>query len=151
MDKIRNQVTRQVSDSLLAYVNLSRVYNEIDDQIARTLKRYMLTTAQFQVLSQLWVNPEGLTQNQITAKLQWTKGNTSGVLGRMIDKDYVSRESVPEDRRFHRVILTHKGRNLADKVTPRIETMITNRFDDILSVRERRMLKEIMTKTMQSI
>ena len=151
MELLKNQVRRKVSDSLLAWVNLSRVEAAIQSELAQTYKRFNLTSPQFEVLAILWVNPDGLTQKEITEKLQWSKGNTSGVLLRMVEKEFISRESPPEDKRFHMVNLTHKGRNLADKIIPRIEREVTEKFESILSVRERRMLKEILIKTFESI
>ena len=151
MKLLKNQVRRKVSDSLLAWVNLSRVEAAMQAILAQTYKRFNLTSPQFEALAILWVNPDGLTQKEITEKLQWSKGNTSGVLRRMVEKEFISRERPPEDKRFHRVNLTHKGRNLADKIIPRIEGEVTDKFESILSVRERRMLKEILIKTFESI
>ena len=151
MELLKNQVRRKVSDSLLAWVNLSRVEAAMQAILAQTYKRFNLTSPQFEALAILWVNPDGLTQKEITEKLQWSKGNTSGVLRRMVEKEFISRERPPEDKRFHRVNLTHKGRNLADKIIPRIEGEVTDKFESILSVRERRMLKEILIKTFESI
>ena len=66
---------------------------------------------------------------------------------RMVEKHILSRETVIEDKRFHKVILTNKGRNLSDKIIPQIERIINDQLETILSVRERRMLKEILSKT----
>ena len=151
MELLKNQVRRKVSDSLLAWVNLSLVEAAMQSELAHTYKRFNLTAPQFEALAILWVNPDGLTQKEITEKLQWSKGNTSGVLLRMVEKEFISRESPPEDKRFHRVNLTHKGRNLADKIIPRIEREVTDKFESILSIRERRMLKEILIKTFEGI
>jgi len=56
-----------------------------------------------------------------------------------------------EDKRFHKVILTHKGRNLSDKIIPQIENIISDLFVSILSVRERRMLSEILAITFDGL
>lgn len=147
MKLFKNQVRRNLNDSLLAWKNISRIESAMQIKLAKQYKRFNLTLPQYEVLALLWVNPEGLTQKEITEKLQWSKGNTTGVLVRMVEKDFLSRETVIEDKRFHKVILTHKGRNLSDKIIPQIERIITDQLESILSVRERRMLKEILSKT----
>lgn len=151
MKLFKNQVRRNLNDSLLAWKNLSRIESAMQIKLAEQYKRFNLTLPQYEVLALLWVNPEGLTQKEITEKLQWSKGNTTGVLVRMVEKDFLSRETVIEDKRFHKVILTHKGRNLSDKIIPQIERIITDLLESILSVRERRMLKEILSKTFDGL
>ena len=147
MKLVKNQVRRNLNDSLLSWKNISRIESAMQIKLAKQYKRFNLTLPQYEALALLWVNPEGLTQKEITEKLQWSKGNTTGVLVRMVEKDFLSRETVIEDKRFHKVILTHKGRNLSDKIIPQIERIITDQLESILSVRERRMLKEILSKT----
>lgn len=151
MQLFKNQVRRNLNDSLLAWKNLSRIESAMQTRLAEQYKRFNLTKPQYEVLALLWVNPEGLTQKEITEKLQWSKGNTTGVLVRMVEKDFLSRETVIEDKRFHRVILTHKGRNLSDKIIPQIENIISDLFVSILSVRERRMLSEILAITFDGL
>ncbi len=151
MKLFKNQVRRNLNDSLLAWKNLSRIESTIQTKLAEQYKRFNLTQPQYEVLTLLWVNPEGLTQKKITEKLQWSKGNTTGVVVRMVEKEFVSRETMLDDKRFHKVILTHKGRNLSDKMIPQIENIISDLFNSILSVRERRMLKEILIKTYDNL
>ena len=147
MKLFKNQVRRNLNDSILAWKNLSRIESAMQSKLAKQYKRFNLTKPQYEVLALLWVNPDGLTQKEITRKLQWSKGNTTGVLVRMVEKEFVSRETMLDDKRFHKVILTHKGRNLSDKIIPQIENIISDLLNSILSVRERRMLKEILSKT----
>ena len=147
MKLFKNQVRRNLNDSILAWKNLSRIESAMQSKLAKQYKRFNLTKPQYEVLALLWVNPDGLTQKEITRKLQWSKGNTTGVLVRMVEKEFVSRETMLDDKRFHKVILTHKGRNLSDKIIPQIESIISDLLNSILSVRERRMLKEILSKT----
>ena len=151
MQLFKNQVRRNLNDSLLAWKNLSRIESAMQAKLSEQYKRFNLTRPQYEVLALLWVNPEGLTQKEITEKLQWSKGNTTGVLVRMVEKDFLSRETVIEDKRFHKVILTHKGRNLSDKIIPQIENIISDLFVSILSVRERRMLSEILAITFDGL
>ena len=147
----KDQVSRKKSDSLIAWINISRFEATMQVQLSQSYNKFNLTQPQFEIIALLWVNPEGLSQKEITERLQWTKGNTSGVLVRLVEKEFVSREILQEDKRIHRVILTHKGSNLADKIVPLIEKEISNKFDSILSVRERRMLKEILIKSFENI
>jgi len=151
MKLIKNQVRRNLNDSLLAWKNISRIESAMQTKLADQYKRFNLTKPQYEVIALLWVNPEGLTQKEITEKLQWSKGNTTGILVRMVEKDFLSRETVIEDKRFHKVILTHKGRNLSDKIIHQIENMISDLFESILSVRERRILKEILAITFEGL
>lgn len=151
MQLSKDQVSRSKSDSLLAWTNISRINTANQIKLAKSYHKFNLTQPQYEIIALLWVNPEGLSQKAITERLLWTKGNTSGVLVRLLDKEFVSREILQNDKRIHRIILTHKGRNLADKIVPLIENEISNRFDSMLSVRERRMLKEILIKTFENI
>jgi len=151
MELSKNQVSRKKSDSLIAWTHISRIEASMQVLLSKSYQKFNLTQPQFEIIALLWVNPEGLSQKEITKRLLWTKGNTSGVLVRLVEKEFVSREILQEDKRVHRVILTHKGRNLADKIVPLIEKEVSNKFDSILSVRERRILKEVLVKSFENI
>ena len=74
MELPKNQVKRKVSDALLAWVNLGRIERALQGKLASFYEKFNLTQSQFEVLSLLWVNPDGLSQKEITERLQWSKG-----------------------------------------------------------------------------
>ena len=71
-----------------------------------------LSIPQFDVISTL-TEEEGVTQQELAARLYVTKGNVSGLIDRMAEAGLVERRATPGDRRARAIHLTPHGRVLA--------------------------------------
>jgi MarR family transcriptional regulator, organic hydroperoxide resistance regulator len=64
------------------------------------------------VLSTL-TEAQGLTQQELAARLYVTKGNVSGLIDRLDEAGLVERRAIPGDRRSYALHLTPEGERLA--------------------------------------
>jgi DNA-binding MarR family transcriptional regulator len=71
---------------------------------------------------------DGLTQNQLAARLRLEKSTVSRLVGQLADRGWVEREPHPTDGRAVRLHLTERGARVADE----IEEARRRRFADLL-------------------
>lgn len=100
------------ADPMRVWLRVARLQQRLSSALAAELRAIGLSIPQFDVLSTL-TEGEGVTQQDLAARLYVTKGNVSGLLDRMEEAGYVERRAIPGDRRSHAVHLTFRGRDLA--------------------------------------
>jgi DNA-binding MarR family transcriptional regulator len=80
--------------------------------------RWEISPSQFNVLNLASLNPEGLTQTELSRKLIMHRSNITGLVDRLEERALVRRRSEPGDRRAWRVSLTKKGERLVAEIQP---------------------------------
>jgi DNA-binding MarR family transcriptional regulator len=108
---------------LRAWVQLVRTFYRIQRRIVLTLNEHDVTLPQFDVLATLRFG-EGLTQQELAARLLVTKGNVCGVLDRLEALSWVERRPDPKDRRANRLYLTPAGRKKVDQLLPAHDSLV---------------------------
>src|ERR1019366_6324718 len=88
--------------------NASRVFFE----------RWDLSPSQFNVLNLLHLNPDGLSQTDLSRQLIMHRSNLTGLVDRLEKRGLVARHEVAADRRGYSVVLTAAGRLWRD-ILPR--------------------------------
>ena len=89
--------------------------------VERTLRSrfthdFQSSLPRYDVLTALAQFPDGLTMGQVARKLMVTKGNITGVIGRLESNGYIVRSTSAEDRRVQLVRLTDEGRELWERM-----------------------------------
>jgi DNA-binding MarR family transcriptional regulator len=84
----------------------------------RLFRPYGLTGAQYNVLSVLSGQANGMSQRELSEVLVVDRSNVTGLLDRMEKAGWVLRADDPTDRRVYRVSLTAAGQKLWAKVHP---------------------------------
>lgn len=103
-------------EGFLTWLQVVRCYQKASRRLSERLLPLDLSNAQLDVLANLLAGPdEGLTQEQLGQRLLVTKGNVSGMLDRLGERNLVERRPHPEDRRSKLVHLTPPGRDVAEK------------------------------------
>jgi DNA-binding MarR family transcriptional regulator len=97
---------------LRAWFRFIRLSRRVTAAVAGELREIGLSIPQFDVLSTL-SEQEGLTQQELAARLYVTKGNVSGLIDRLVEAGLVERRPIPGDRRSHALHLTRVGAELA--------------------------------------
>lgn len=100
------------ADPLRVWFRFIRLGRHVTAAVAAELRELGLSIPQFDVLSTL-SEREGLTQQDLAARLYVTKGNVSGLIDRLVEAGLVERRPIPEDRRSHALHLTPMGAELA--------------------------------------
>ena len=111
----------------MAWFRLARVYEKVQQESARHLRRFGLTVAQFDVLAQVG-SAEGLSQQDLAERLLVTKGNVCGLIDRLERAGLVVRQADRADRRVNRLALTPAGRRLYAETIPAQEALIADIF-----------------------
>ncbi len=84
---------------------------------ARFFAPFKTTDIQFNILMILKnSDQEGISQQELSEKLVVTKSNVVGLVDRMEKQGLVERRPHPTDRRFNRIVITKKGKELVEKV-----------------------------------
>jgi len=89
--------------------NASRVFFE----------RWDLSPSQFNVLNLLHLNPDGLSQTDLSRQLIMHRSNLTGLVDRLEKRGLVARQEVAADRRAYRVVLTATGTRRLRDILPR--------------------------------
>jgi DNA-binding MarR family transcriptional regulator len=74
---------------------------------------------------------EGISQQELAARLYVTKGNISGLVDRLVASGLVERRSLQSDRRSHAIHLTPAGRELARKGIEAQQAFVADTFGRI--------------------
>lgn len=87
------------------------VHGTVFARLNRAMGReFGITLTKFDVLTQLFRNPEGMTQGKLSRHLKVTGGNVTGLVRRLSGEGLVTRYMSPEDRRAFVVQLTVRGK-----------------------------------------
>jgi DNA-binding MarR family transcriptional regulator len=81
--------------------------------------RWDLSPSQFNVLNLLHLQPEGLSQTDLSRQLIMHRSNLTGLVDRLEKRGLVARQDVAADRRAYRVVLTAAGSRLLRDLLPR--------------------------------
>jgi DNA-binding MarR family transcriptional regulator len=99
-------------DALRVWFRLIRLHTRSRLAVANRLRAFDLSVPQCDVLTTL-TEREGLSQQELAARLYVTKGNISGLIDRLVANGLVERRALAGDRRSHAIHLTPAGRELA--------------------------------------
>jgi DNA-binding MarR family transcriptional regulator len=102
---------------LEAAVALVLAGEKIVRRAEQTLGEHGVTLPQFDVLSNLLMH-DGLTQQELAARLQVTKGNVCGLLDRLEKLGWVVRRPDEKDGRVNRLSITPAGRERVEMLRP---------------------------------
>jgi len=102
------------ADAVRVWFRLLRLQTRINLSITALVREIGLSVPQCDVLTTL-TEREGISQQDLAARLYVTKGNISGLIDRLEAAKLVERRSIEGDRRSHAIFLTPQGRTLAEK------------------------------------
>ena len=124
-------IDRSANESFLQVVReLARAYQAFSAYSEAHVRQFDLTPAQFDVIATLG-NTNGLCMGELGEKTLITKGTLTGVIDRLIHKQLVCRETLPENRRSVIVQLTPEGQEVFDRVFPAHIAHLKTRFDKL--------------------
>ena len=105
------------------WLAMARCHAKVEALLAASVRALDLTLAQHDTLMNLR-HQDGLSQQELAERLLVTKGNLTGMLGRMEERGWVERRRDPQDARVKRVCLTEEGRALAERAFDRQRMLI---------------------------
>ncbi|MES5894648.1 MULTISPECIES: MarR family transcriptional regulator [Bacillus cereus group] len=126
----------------LIWLRLIRFTNQSNQMSNEFLKRFDLTTAQFDVLMQIRIY-QPLTQMELAEKVTVTQGGISRMLTRLEKEGYIIRK---QDWKTKMISLTEKGETVLERALPEQLAFQSSFFDDVLNEEEQKILYALMTK-----
>lgn len=110
-----------------AWLHVLRTYVMIDRLIEQQLRPFGLTHPQFGLLNEL-ARSHGPTQQECSHALFTDKANLSGIVDRLGRMGMVERLADPADRRYNRVYLTARGREILGAANAEVEAILHEAF-----------------------
>jgi len=121
----------------LSWLRLARVFQRVEQLSAEHLKRWALSSAQFDVLVQVG-RAEGITQQDLASALLVTKGNICQLLDRMERDGLVRRVSYG---RSNRLFLTDTGFRTFSEALPAQEAAIDGMLSSLTRTDQLQLLR----------
>jgi DNA-binding MarR family transcriptional regulator len=118
------------NDALRVWFRLMRLQTRARMAISNRLRELDLSVPQCDVLTTL-TEREGVSQQELAARLYVTKGNISGLIDRLVASGLVERRTLAGDRRSHAIHLTPAGRDLARRGIEMQKAFVDQTFGQI--------------------
>ncbi|OLP53848.1 MarR family transcriptional regulator [Rhizobium rhizosphaerae] len=104
----------------------------ISQEIRRRLRReFGATLPQFDILSQLYRENDGLRLGELSKRTMVTNGNITGLVERLETEGLLVRERLPDDRRVIVACLTDKGRTTFQAMAEAHENWLKDMMADV--------------------
>ncbi|MDQ0089045.1 DNA-binding MarR family transcriptional regulator [Paenibacillus anaericanus] len=126
----------------LIWLRLIRFTNQSNQMSNEFLKRFDLTTAQFDVLVQIRVY-QPLTQMELADKATVTQGGISRMLVRLEKEGYIVRK---QDWKTKTISLTAKAESILEQAMPEQLAFQSSFFDEVLNKEEQETLYSLMKR-----
>ncbi|MEO4054661.1 MarR family transcriptional regulator [Solibacillus sp. CAU 1738] len=126
----------------LTWLRMMRFTNQSNHLSNEFLKRFELTTAQFDVLIQIKTYAP-LTQSELAEKVTVTQGGISRMLARLEKEGLIERK---QNWKTKTISLTHKGEQMIDTATPHQLNFQSSFFEEVLTENELKTLYTLMSK-----
>ena len=126
----------------LTWIRMMRFTTQSNQLSNEFLKRFHLTTAQFDVLIQIKTYAP-ITQSQLAEKVTVTQGGMSRMLARLEKEGLIERK---QNWKTKTISLTSKGEQMIDAATPSQLHFQSSFFEEVLSAEEIKSLYIAMTK-----
>ncbi len=126
----------------LIWLRLMRFTNQSNQLSNEFLKRFDLTTAQFDVLVQIQTY-QPLTQSDLAEKVTVTQGGISRMLTRLEKEGYIIRK---QDWKTKTISLTEKAEAVLEEAIPAQLAFQTSFFEDVLTKEEEKTLYKLITR-----
>lgn len=126
----------------LTWIRMMRFTTQSNQLSNEFLKRFDLTTAQFDVLIQIKTYAP-ITQSQLAEKVTVTQGGMSRMLARLEKEGLIERK---QKWKTKTISLTAKGEQMIDAATPSQLHFQSSFFEEVLTDEEMKTLYTVMTK-----
>ena len=130
-----------------ALMELLRTADTVWDASRIFFERWDLSPSQFNVLNLLRLNPDGLSQTDLSRQLIMHRSNLTGLVDRLEKRGLVARREVAADRRAYSVVLTAAGTRLLREILPRYYEEATRVWDRLPARRATELIADLQQVT----
>lgn len=141
-------MNEKVSDAVTtAWIRLVRARHQVVSAVEGDGKAAgVLPMEQYDVLWELERAPEGRRPYELEQRLLFAQYNLSRLIDRMVEAGLVRKESCPEDKRGHVLMITEAGRKARKATWPSYAKAINRHVGDKLSEAEAERLAALLGK-----
>lgn len=104
------------------------IYGDLNAALS---ENFGLSVAKFDVLAQLYRQPEGVSMGDLSKHLRVSNGNVSGLITRLRLDGLVTRQVTKTDRRSFLASLTDKGRNIFEDANALHRAVVSQKLQNI--------------------
>ncbi|MCH8903581.1 MAG: MarR family transcriptional regulator [Bacteroidetes bacterium] len=134
------------SDYQRAIINIMYTSNWFNENFKGVMSRFDITSQQYNVLRILKGRyPDKCASHEIKEVMLDKSPDLTRLMDRLIEKGFVKREVCEENRRKMDIVITKKGMNLVDSVSPSLKEF-ENKFKKKISSKEAVELSKILDK-----
>ncbi len=133
----------QVTPGYSALLQLLRTADTVWNASRVFFERWGLGPSQFNVLNLLHLNPDGLSQTELSRQLIMHRSNVTGLVDRLEKRGLVARREVAADRRAYRVVLAPAGKRLMADILPRYFEAAERAWDGLTAKRVAELLADL--------
>lgn len=131
----------------LAYFNLLKTGSWIEKSVKEALKPFSITHAQLNVLHILNEHyPDPVSANELKDRILVSNPDVTRLLDRLVKKDYVLRQTCPNNRRKIDILLTDSGKELFERTHLSLKQTLGNFFETKITNDEAKELRRILHK-----
>jgi DNA-binding MarR family transcriptional regulator len=153
-DRIRNLTGFKDISGIEVAVLIRTVSNLYENMETKFSPQVDMSGPRWGILMHLWDNEKNGTKRSTPSdisKFQQVKKNTiSSLLKRLEENGLIERQVAPEDKRSFNIRLTEKGRDLAERFSPKF-ALFQNALAGGLTVTEREELVNLLMKLFRSL
>jgi DNA-binding MarR family transcriptional regulator len=128
-------------------MELLRAADTVWDASRIFFERWDLSPSQFNALNLLRLNPDGLSQTDLSRQLIMHRSNLTGLVDRLEKRGLVARREVAADRRAYSVVLTPAGTRLLREILPRYYEEATRVWDRLPARRATELIADLQQVT----
>ena len=128
-------------------MELLRAADTVWDASRIFFERWDLSPSQFNALNLLRLNPDGLSQTDLSRQLIMHRSNLTGLVDRLEKRGLVARQEVAADRRAYSVVLTPAGTRLLREILPRYYEEATRVWDRLPARRATELIADLQQVT----
>jgi DNA-binding MarR family transcriptional regulator len=131
--------------------SVKQLSNIMEMRFNQSLKQWDLTSSQFSVVMYLLHNQDQEINQRMIEEAFLLKGPTvTGIVKRLVEKDFILRRLDPQDRRINYLELTKKGQALEPLVCKEITRLETDTLRGI-SAEHLDLLEELLIQVLKNI
>ncbi len=127
-----------------AIINIMFTANWLKNQHSDSLKKYDITTQQYNILRILRGAKDWMAMNDVKSRMIEKSPNTTRLADKLISAEYVERRRCDEDRRVVFVKITKLGLDFLKKLDQDKSFDITEKFSNNLTKKEAKKLSALM-------
>lgn len=144
LEIIVNEAEESKKQELRLWLRMLSTTKLVSQEIRRRLRAEFGTTLpQFDLLSQLYREPEGLRLGELSRRTMVTNGNVTGLIERLEAEGLVRRETPGDDRRVTVARLTDEGRATFARMADVHEGWLRDMMADVAPETVKTLLAEV--------